>query len=147
MKILIGALFLSLWQSLLFWKQDLGISVLLFTIPIIWITTKLLKGNIKNKKALLISIPIIILSSTYFIFDNTVFKIINMIVIPLLYVIMIITATSNNQGKSMIFKIILMLIQPINYIGEVVKKGINLIFPDVDKIEQLLIEELKSENK
>jgi len=52
MKILIGALFLSLWQSLLFWKQDLGISVLLFTIPIIWITTKLLKGNIKNKKAL-----------------------------------------------------------------------------------------------
>ena len=49
MKILIGALFLSLWQSLLFWKQDLGISVLLFTIPIIWITTKLLKGNIKNK--------------------------------------------------------------------------------------------------
>ena len=62
MKILIGALFLSLWQSLLFWKQDLGISVLLFTIPIIWITTKLLKGNIKNKKALLISIPIIILS-------------------------------------------------------------------------------------
>ena len=42
MKILIGALFLSLWQSLLFWKQDLGISVLLFTIPIIWITTKLL---------------------------------------------------------------------------------------------------------
>lgn len=50
MKILIGALFLSLWQSLLFWKQDLGISVLLFTIPIIWITTKLLKGNIKNKK-------------------------------------------------------------------------------------------------
>lgn len=70
MKILIGALFLSLWQSLLFWKQDLGISVLLFTIPIIWITTKLLKGNIKNKKALLISIPIIVLSSTYFIFDK-----------------------------------------------------------------------------
>ena len=70
MKILIGALFLSLWQSLLFWKQDLGISVLLFTIPIIWITTKLLKGNIKNKKALLISIPIIVLSSTYFIFDG-----------------------------------------------------------------------------
>ena len=70
MKILIGALFLSLWQSLLFWKQDLGISVLLFTIPIIWITTKLLKGNIKNKKALLISIPIIVLSSTYLQYMN-----------------------------------------------------------------------------
>ena len=53
MKILIGALFLSLWQSLLFWKQDLGISVLLFTIPIIWITTKLLKGNIKKQKSII----------------------------------------------------------------------------------------------
>ena len=90
MKILIGALFLSLWQSLLFWKQDLGISVLLFTIPIIWITTKLLKGNIKNKKALLISIPIIILSSTYFIFDNLTFYLINIVLIPILYLIMII---------------------------------------------------------
>ena len=41
MKILIGALFLSLWQSLLFWKQDIGISALLFAIPTIWITIKL----------------------------------------------------------------------------------------------------------
>ena len=50
MKILLGALFLSFWQSLLFWKQDLGLSVLLFTIPIVWITIKLLKGKIKNDK-------------------------------------------------------------------------------------------------
>ncbi|CDE54225.1 putative membrane protein [Clostridium sp. CAG:269] len=125
MKILIGALFLSLWQSLLFWKQDLGISVLLFTIPIIWITTKLLKGNIKNKKALLISIPIIILSSTYFIFDNLTFYLINIVLIPILYLIMIIWAISDFQIKSIMYKIILMIFQPLNYIGDVIKTVIN----------------------
>ena len=121
MKILIGALFLSLWQSLLFWKQDLGISVLLFTIPIIWITTKLLKGNIKNKKALLISIPIIVLSSTYFIFDNLTFYLINIVLIPILYLIMVIWAISDFQIKSIIYKIILMIFEPLNYIGDVIK--------------------------
>ena len=35
----------------------------------------------------------------------------------------------------------------VNKIFKLKQKGINLIFPDVDKIEQLLIEELKSENK
>ena len=125
MKILIGALFLSLWQSLLFWKQDLGISVLLFTIPIIWITTKLLKGNIKNKKALLISIPIIILSSTYFIFDNLTIYLINIVLIPILYLIMIIWAISDFQIKSIMYKIILMIFQPLNYIGDVIKTVIN----------------------
>ena len=121
MKILIGALFLSLWQSLLFWKQDLGISVLLFTIPIIWITTKLLKGNIKNKKALLISIPIIVLSSTYFIFDNLTFYLINIVLIPILYLIMVIWAISDFQIKSIIYKIILMIFEPLNYIGDIIK--------------------------
>ncbi|MBS5721416.1 MAG: DUF4173 domain-containing protein [Clostridium sp.] len=136
MKILIGALFLSLWQSLLFWKQDLGISVLLFTIPIIWITTKLLKGNIKNKKALLISIPIIILSSTYFIFDNLTFYLINIVVIPILYLIMIIWAISDFQIKSIIYKIILMIFEPLNYIGDVIKTVLKEFNPK-EKDEQI----------
>lgn len=136
MKILIGALFLSLWQSLLFWKQDLGISVLLFTIPIIWITTKLLKGNIKNKKALLISIPIIILSSTYFIFDNLTFYLINIVLIPILYLIMIIWAISDFQIKSIIYKIILMIFEPLNYIGDVIKTVLKEFNPK-EKDEQI----------
>ena len=136
MKILIGALFLSLWQSLLFWKQDLGISVLLFTIPIIWITTKLLKGNIKNKKALLISIPIIVLSSTYFIFDNLIFYLINIVLIPILYLIMIIWAISDFQIKSIIYKIILMIFEPLNYIGDVIRTILKEFNPK-EKDEQI----------
>lgn len=136
MKILIGALFLSLWQSLLFWKQDLGISVLLFTIPIIWITTKLLKGNIKNKKALLISIPIIVLSSTYFIFDNLTFYLINIVLVPILYLIMVICAISDFQIKSIIYKIILMIFQPLNYIGDVIRAVLKEFNPK-EKDEQI----------
>ena len=136
MKILIGALFLSLWQSLLFWKQDLGISVLLFAIPIIWITTKLLKGNIKNKKALLISIPIIVLSSTYFIFDNLTFYLINIVLIPILYLIMIIWAISDFQIKSIIYKIILMIFEPLNYIGDVIRTILKELNPK-EKDEQI----------
>lgn len=136
MKILIGALFLSLWQSLLFWKQDLGISVLLFTIPIIWITTKLLKGNIKNKKALLISIPIIVLSSTYFIFDNLRFYLINIVLIPILYLIMVIWAISDFQIKSIIYKIILMIFEPLNYIGDVIRAVLKEFNPK-EKDEQI----------
>ena len=136
MKILIGALFLSLWQSLLFWKQDLGISVLLFTIPIIWITTKLLKGNIKNKKALLISIPIIVLSSTYFIFDNLTFYLINIVLIPILYLIMVIWAISDFQIKSIIYKIILMMFEPLNYIGDVIRAVLKEFNPK-EKDEQI----------
>ena len=129
MKILIGALFLSLWQSLLFWKQDLGISVLLFAIPTIWITIKLLKGNTRNKKALLISIPIILLSSTYFIFDNIEFYLLNIVAIPVLYLIMVIWATSDFQIKTILYKIILMMFQPLNYIGEVIKSVIKELKP------------------
>ena len=136
MKILIGALFLSLWQSLLFWKQDIGISALLFAIPTIWITIKILKGNIKNKKALLMIVPIIVLSSTYFIFDNIEFYVLNIVVIPVLYLIMIIWAISDFQIKSIIYKIILMIFQPLNYVGEVIKAVLKEFKPK-EKNEQI----------
>ena len=135
MELLIGALFLSIWQYILFNKQSVGISAILFAIPVLYITIKLLKGKIENKKSLLISIPIILLSITYFIFDNTVFRGINTIVIPLLYIIMIITATSNIQAKSMIRMVIIYIIQPINYIGEVIKKIVYLVRPKDNKKE------------
>lgn len=119
MNILIGALFLSIWHSILFWEQRIGISAILFAIPVIYITIKLLKEKAENQKALLISIPILLLSTTYFIFDNPVFQKLNLIVIPVLYIIMIIATTSVTPMKSMFSKIILMILEPLNGIGEV----------------------------
>lgn len=141
MEILIGALFLSIWHSILFWNQEIGISAILFAIPVIGITIKLLKGKMQNQKALLISIPIILLSSTYFIFDNPVFQKLNIIIIPILYVIMIIIATSQTSMKSMFSKIMSMIIEPFNYFGEV--------FGDVKKqvIKKLKIEKQEKQQK
>jgi len=119
MEVLIGALFLSIWHSILFWKQEIGISAVLFAIPAVYITMRLLKGKMQNEKTLLISIPILLLSSTYFIFDNPVFRILNLIIIPTLYVIMIIVATSTTPMKSMLSKIILIVMEPLNYFGEI----------------------------
>lgn len=122
MEILIGALFLSIWHSILFWNQTIGISAILFAIPVIYITLRLLKDKTENPKALYISIPILLLSSTYFIFDNPVFQKLNIIVIPALYIIMIIGTTSAMPMKSMIAKIILMILEPLNEIGEVFRE-------------------------
>lgn len=122
MNILIGALFLSIWHSILFWNQRIGVSAILFALPVIYITIKLLKNKTEKPKALLISIPILLLSSTYWIFDNPVFYRINKIVIPIMYVMMVIFATSKTPIKSMTSKILLMIIEPLNYFGEVCKK-------------------------
>lgn len=125
MNILIGALFLSIWHSILFWNQRIGISAILFALPVIYITIKLLKGKTENSKALLISIPILLLSSSYCIFDNPVFYMLNKIVIPVLYMIMIIVATSATPMKSIISKIILMILEPFNYFGKVCAEAKN----------------------
>jgi len=128
MNILIGALFLSIWHSILFWNQRIGISAILFAIPVIYITIKLLKQKTEKPKALLISIPIILLSTTYFIFDNPVFQRLNLIVIPILYVVMIIAATSLNPTKSLFSKIASMILEPLNGVGEVFTEVKDQIF-------------------
>ena len=88
------SLILSILHSILFYGQSIGISVFLFTITTLFLFITILQKEekIKNKKALLISIPIIILSATYFIFNNSFFNIMNIIVILLLFFIMIIIA-------------------------------------------------------
>ena len=117
MELFTGALILSIWHSILFWNKTIGISGILFAIPLVYITIRLLEGKIENKKALLLSIPIILLSSTYLIFNNPIFNSLNIVVIPILYVIMIMLATKQNlKTKSIIKKIILMIIEPLNYL-------------------------------
>ena len=94
------------------------------------------KSIINIKKALLISIPIIVLSSTYFIFDNLTFYLINIVLIPILYLIMIIWAISDFQIKSIIYKIILMIFEPLNYIGDVIRAVLKEFNPK-EKDEQI----------
>ena len=89
---IISSLVLSILHSVLFYGQNLGISVFLFAIVGVFIFIEILRKNekIKNKKPLLLSVPIILLSATYFLFNNEFFNNFNMLVIIILFLIMII---------------------------------------------------------
>ena len=86
---------LSILQSILFWEKEPGISVMLFVISflagLIYLMYKYKK--IENKKAFILVIPIILLSATYFIYHNTLFQMINVLVILILMMIKCIYAT------------------------------------------------------
>ena len=91
MEIILGiSAVLAILQSILFWNKEPGISVFIFVIAcivcLIYILNK--KKKIISKKAILFVIPIILLSSTYFIFNNVVFKLLNIFVIVILGIIM-----------------------------------------------------------
>lgn len=96
-KAILGSLILAIVHSILFYGQDFGISVLLFAIPSIYLLIALLKKNnkIKNEKALYLSIPILLLSSTYLFFNNSFFNVLNIITIPTLLGIMIVWSTAD----------------------------------------------------
>ena len=91
MGIIIGiSAFLAILQSILFWNKEPGISVFIFVLACILYLIYILSKNKKivNKKALIFVIPIILLSSTYFIFNNELFNILNIFVIVALGIIM-----------------------------------------------------------
>ena len=93
---------LSIVHSILFVEQEVGISVFLFVVTaLIFLITVLDKQKkIKNRKALLLVVPILLLSATYFIFNNMFFKITNIFAILLLFLIMIIIATLGDLRPS-----------------------------------------------
>ena len=82
-KIVLGVIALSILHSILFYAQDFGVSVVLFTIcaMILIIYSLTSKNKVKNSKAFLLSIPITAISLTYAIFNNIFFNILNVFVI------------------------------------------------------------------
>ena len=120
-KILYSSLFLSILQSILFWDKIPGISVVLFIIPTILLVLYNLneKQMINNKKGILWAIPIILLSLTYFIFNNSLFQILNVPVIFVLIIIMCISITEGKISESrFIRKILGKLFKPFSLIFE-----------------------------
>ena len=122
--IIIGSLLLSILQSILFWDKNLGISVMMFTIPTIIFLIYILEKNkkIQDKKAILFSIPIILLSSTYFIFNNTFFKILNIFVIIILLIIMCIFLSKKKlKLPEFMYNILAIILGSLESIEEVLK--------------------------
>ena len=93
--IFICGIILSLLQSILFWEKEPGISVMLFVISVLVGLIYLMYKDkkVENKKAFLLAIPITLLSATYFIYHNTLFQTMNVLIIVMLTIIMCIYAT------------------------------------------------------
>jgi len=121
-NIFIGALIFSIWCVTLFFGKSIGLSMLLFIAPLTYYLIYILEKNkkIANQKAKILIIPIILLASTYFIFNNSFFNSINKIAIPTLLVIMIMGL--NNEKIELKFELIGkffgMFLLPISFIEE-----------------------------
>lgn len=118
-KAIIGSIILSVLHSILFYGQDLGVSVLLFAVVSVFLLMAFLKKHdrIKNANAFILSFPILLLSATYFIFNNSFFYVLNLAVIPLLLGIMVVWACTD------IFKL-----------REAIGKSINLVVGSLEFI-------------
>lgn len=120
-NIFLGAILLSIWSVILFFGKHIGLSMLLFAIPITYYIVTLLEKNnkIKNNNSKFLIIPIIILASTYFIFNNSFFNLLNLLVIPILLIIMILSLTTTKLiVKTLLERILDIVIEPFAYIGE-----------------------------
>lgn len=122
-SILVGALLIALWNSVLFYGKDLGISVLLFNIPLLFFIIYALKENnkINNKYGLLFMVPILLLSFTYFLFDNLFFNICNIIVITILFIMMY-----------------LYTIRPSFHLGEILGSVFSIVFEPTESISDVI---------
>lgn len=117
--IIIFSLILSILHSILFYENDLGVSVFLFTGIVLSLVIICLKQSkkIKRHKALILAIPVLLLSLTYCLFNNVIFRMFNMIAMILIFGIMIILATSKNEKtKQVIEKLFFLFIGPLDLI-------------------------------
>lgn len=104
---IIGSSILAIFQSVLFYRKQIGISMLVFSVIVNGVMFYILKkkSRIENKNGFLLMIPILLLSSSYFIFANKTFYISNIFVLIILNLLMFIIVTNEkNYFKNHICK-------------------------------------------
>ena len=129
-KYYVYILLISLLNSILFFNYQLGINACIFVIPLLsFIIYILYKNNkINNKKGLLLIIPILLLSSFYFIYDNIFFKYLNILAITILFNLMYIyTIYPTYRIKEVLLSILSLLIEPLGLIEKLFKELSNMI--------------------
>ena len=120
-SLFIASLIISIVYMILFWGKHVGLSLIVFMVPLTFYIINILKKNekIKNEKAKWLIIPILLLSSTYFIFNNSFFYIVNIPIIIILLSIMILFLIGENLKINTFFsKILNIIFEPLCYIGE-----------------------------
>ena len=131
MKItVIGSFLIAILHSILFYGQKLGISVFLFCLALGFFILYLLDKNnkIKNKKALILCVPIILISATYFIFNNTFFYVANIIALIILFTLMVILAVFEKTSIGLILnRAVYLFLGPIEFLEEAIGSIIETI--------------------
>ena len=118
----VGALILAIWFAILFVEKSIGLSMILFVIPFLYFFIYILEKNdkIKNKKNKFLLVPIILLASTYFIYNNKFFNLFNLLVIPILFIFMILSLIGEklDVNKELFINFFGFIFNPINFICE-----------------------------
>ena len=135
-NLMLGSLILAVWCVTLFFGKSIGLSMVLFALPFTFFTIYLLEKNKKvvNKNAKILIIPIILLSVTYCLYNNSFFNTLNIIVIPILTIIMVLDLLGEKFSLrfKLIEKVLTVIFESISFIGE-----------DIEKIRQDIEEKLK----
>jgi hypothetical protein len=99
--ILVGSILLGTLFNIFFYKKSLGLSYPMFIIAFYGVFLWNLRYKISFKFSFgwLLSIPIISLSATYFIFSNQIFAVLNFLIIPILIISQTILITEANHHK------------------------------------------------
>lgn len=140
--IIFSSLILSVIATFMLLFHQVGFSLVLFVVMFIGFLISILKYNrrIKNNKYLLYIIPIVLLSSTYFIFNNECFSFLNYIAIIVLFNVMVIGCINGNVKINAFFNnIINILIEPLDHKKEVVEEIKDLSFFKNSRKENLNI--------
>lgn len=119
--LIIYILIISIYNSILFFGKRFGLNVILFNIPLLTFLYNILRRNkkINNKKGLLFMIPIILLSTSYLIYDNIFFKIFNIFVIIALFMLMYVyTMKKDSKISELIIDVIKLMFLPLSHIDK-----------------------------
>ena len=136
----IASLLFSILATILFFGQKLGISMLIFVLPFLVFTIYLLEKykKVKNRRGYSLGIAIILLSVTYAIYQNTFFKVLNILVMLILYGIMLLDVMqAKYQLEFVIRRICVLFTKPFIYFSKALC-AIRRIFPvkqNVNKLE------------
>ncbi len=124
MKIaVIGSFLLAILHSILFYGEKFGISIFLFCIALGFLIIYIMQKNdkIKNKKALILTIPILLISATYFIFNNSFFYVANIVALIILFTIMVVLLVFEKISISQtIWKFLFLILGPVEFLEEAV---------------------------
>ena len=112
--LLLFGLIIGVSFDILFYNKTLGISYLIFIVLVLVILFISFWGSLKklNNLAWLFAVPILLLSSTFFIYSNQVLKILNYLIVPILVIILSSLAANINRSDW----------SDIRFIGDIAKR-------------------------